>query len=80
MPTVCLQSAEGAALGAAIQGAFANHAVNGDTATFRDLCSRLVKTDPATRAEPDDDRREHYAKLLARQSDLTRRLHAAGYL
>jgi xylulokinase len=80
VPTVCLQSAEGAALGAAIQGAFAAHAVNGDTATFRDLCARLVQTDEATRTEPDADCRDLYARLQARQGDLTRRLHATGYL
>jgi xylulokinase len=80
VPTVCLQSAEGAALGAAIQGAFAAFATNGDTATFRDLCERIVKVDESTRAEPDADFREMYARLLAKQGDLTRRLHAAGYL
>jgi xylulokinase len=79
-PTVCLQSAEGAALGAAIQGGFAWHAANGQPTTFRELCARIVKLDPATRAEPDADRREIYAKLLSRQGDLTRRLHTAGYL
>jgi xylulokinase len=80
VPTVCLQSAEGAALGAAIQGAFAAHAANGDSATFRDLCARIVKLDESTRAEPDPDCREMYARLLAKQGDLTRRLHASGYL
>ena len=54
VPTVCLQSAEGAALGAAIQGAFAWHAANGKPATFRKLCGRIVKLDNFTcRAEPE---------------------------
>ncbi len=80
VPTVCLQSAEGAALGAAVQGAFAWHAANGQPTTFRELCGRIVKLDLSTRAEPNEDYREVYAQLLSRQGDLTRRLHTAGYL
>lgn len=80
VPTVCLRSAEGAALGAAIQGAFAWHAANGEAVTFRALCARIVEVDPATRSEPAEDAQEVYSSMLARQSDLTRRLHAAEYL
>ncbi|MEO6754188.1 MAG: hypothetical protein ABIP85_20625 [Chthoniobacteraceae bacterium] len=32
------------------------------------------------RCKPDDDKKETYARILAKQSDLTKRLHAAGYL
>jgi hypothetical protein len=39
-----------------------------------------VKLDEVTRCKPDEDTRETYAKLLTRQSDLTKRLHTAGYL
>jgi xylulokinase len=80
VPIVCLQSAEGAALGAAIQGAFAWHAANGKPVTFRELCGRIVALDDTTRAEPAAGHRETYAQLLTRQGDLTRRLHATGYL
>ena len=80
MPTVCLQSAEGAALGAAIQAAFAHESASGHPTTFRELCTRIVKLDPATRAEPNEEHKEVYAQLLTKQSDLTRRMHAAGYL
>lgn len=80
VPTVCLQSAEGAALGSAIQAAFAHVSASGHPTTFRELCTRIVKLDPATRAEPNDDHKEVYAQLLTKQSDLTRRMHAAGYL
>jgi xylulokinase len=31
-------------------------------------------------AEPNQEHKEVYARLLTRQSDLTRRMHAAGYL
>jgi xylulokinase len=80
VPTVCLQSAEGAALGAAIQGAYASMIANGQSATFRELCGRIVKLDEKTRAEPDRDHVAIYGRLLSRQGDLTRRLHAAGHL
>ena len=80
VPTVCLASAEGAALGAAIQGAFASITANGQTTTFRELCGRIVTVDETTRCEPEAAHREIYTRLLSRQSDLTRRIHAAGYL
>jgi xylulokinase len=80
VPVVCLQSAEGAALGAAIQGAFASLSANGQPTTFRELCGRIVKLDVATKAEPNKENAEVYSHLLMRQGDLTRRMHAAGYL
>jgi xylulokinase len=80
VPTVCLESSEGAALGAAIQGAYACHVAHGETATFRELCARLVTVDASTRCEPDPAHREAYANLLTRQGDLTRRMHASDYL
>jgi xylulokinase len=80
VPTICLQSAEGAALGAAIQAGFAQHAATGQSVTFRDLCKRIVKLDEDSRAEPDDANKEIYLDALTRQGDLTRRLHASGYL
>ena len=78
--TVCLQSSEGAALGAAIQGGFAQQMATGQSVTFRELCKRLVILDEDTRAEPNAAHRETYVDALTRQGDLTRRLHAAGYL
>jgi xylulokinase len=80
VPTVCLQSAEGAALGAAIQGTYTCMVAHGQQATFRELCGRIVKLDDSTRCEPDADHKTTYTQLLTRQGDLTRRLHAAGYL
>jgi xylulokinase len=52
----------------------------GQQPTFRDLCGRIVKLDDDTRCEPNPDLREVYTQLLTRQGDLTRRMHAAGYL
>ncbi|MEA3209171.1 MAG: xylulokinase [Chthoniobacter sp.] len=80
VPTICLASSEGAALGAAIQGAYASLIITGKTATFRDLCLRIVKLDETTRAQPEGDHQDLYAEMLTRQGDLTRRLHAASYL
>ena len=80
VPTVCLHSAEGAALGAALQAAYACSAAEGQPTRFRDLAEKYVTVDEGTRCEPNDDYRDVYAKLLTRQSDLTKRLHTAGYL
>jgi xylulokinase len=80
VPTVCLHSAEGAALGAALQAAYACSAAEGQPTRFRDLADKYVTLDADTRCEPNDDYRDIYAKLLTRQSDLTKRLHTAGYL
>jgi xylulokinase len=80
VPTICLESAEGAALGAAIQGAYACRIAHGESATFRALCEQLVTVDESTRCEPDTTHRDVYVSLLAKQGDLTRRLHAADYL
>jgi len=79
VPTVCLQSAEGAALGAALQAAYAFAAAEGKPVRFRDLAKKHVKLDESTRCKPDDGNKETYARLLAKQSDLTKRLHAADY-
>ena len=80
VPTICLASAEGAALGAALQATYASHAATGKPTTFRELCEKFVQLDDSTRAKPHTEHKELYAELLTRQGDLTRRLHAADYL
>ena len=79
MPTVCLTSSEGAALGAAIQGAATANSVQGKLGTLRDLAAKLVTLDESTRATP-GKAKALYAELLKKQTTLTRKLHAAGYL
>jgi len=79
VPTVCLKSSEGAALGAAIQACWAHERANGKPAKLSQLTQRLVKLDSKTRSEPDKDAVDIYQHLLARQTDLTRKLHTAGY-
>jgi xylulokinase len=80
VPTICLASAEGAALGAALQAAYASQAALGHPTTFRELSEKFVKLDESTRAKPNSDHKGLYTELLTRQGDLTRRLHAADYL
>jgi len=80
VPTICLASAEGAALGAALQATYASHMATGQTTTFRNLADKFVTLDESTRAKPNSDHKELYTELLTRQGDLTRRLHAADYL
>ena len=62
------------------QAAYAFAAAEGKPVHFRDLAKKHVKLDESTRCKPDDDKKETYARILAKQSDLTKRLHAAGYL
>jgi xylulokinase len=80
VPTVCLASAEGAALGAAIQAAYACHSAQGKPVTFRELCGRIVQLDASSRCLPDEKLQPVYATLLARQGEITRRMHAGGLL
>jgi len=75
VPTVCLTSAEGAALGAAIQAAAAAKA-----GAIRDLAALLVTLDETTRTTPDAANAALYRSLLTKQTTLTRTLHAAGQL
>ena len=76
--TVCLQTAEGAALGAAIQAAWADQ--GGERSKLEELVSRLVQVDESTRVPPDPHRQAIYNELCSKQRDLTRKLQQAGYL
>jgi xylulokinase len=79
VPTVCMQSSEGAALGAAIQACWAHERANGKGVRLAELTERLVQLDDNSRNEPEREAVEVYQGLLSRQSELTRRLHAAGF-
>ena len=74
-PVVCLKSAEGAALGAALQAAWAASEEPGSQARLRELADRLVATDEETRVEPDPAREAAYAGLLEKHVALSRRLN-----
>ena len=80
VPTVCLSSSEGAALGAAVQAAWAHASTTGKRTSLATIANRIIKLDPRTRAEPGKKEAQLYAGMLSRQTDLTRRLHAGAYL
>ncbi len=77
---VTLATAEGAALGAAIQPAFALLKSKGEVKHLEELTSRLVALDESTRCKPDAGRAAMYAGLLEKFTALTRRLHEVEYL
>ena len=60
VPVVCLRSGEGAGLGAAIQAGWAFEGSVG----LREICSRIVGLDEATRVGPDKKTNGYYAGLL----------------
>jgi xylulokinase len=80
LPTVCLTSSEGAALGAAIQACRTFQTVSGESVPLREITARLVKLDESTRAKPGAKSGQLYAPLLEKFTDLTRKLHTAGFL
>jgi xylulokinase len=78
--TVCLQTAEGAALGAALQAAATWMEVDGQGGSLAGLTAKAVQCESSTRCSPDKKTGALYEELLDRQVDLSRRLHTAGYL
>ena len=80
VPTVCLTSAEGAALGAALQGAATANSVTGQRGSLKELVANLVTLDETSRATPNAANHATYVELQQRQTNLTRKLHAVGYL
>lgn len=74
---VTLSTAEGAALGAAIQAAYAQA---GGKVSYDKLCKQLVKLDEKTRCKPNKKTAAIYAAQLERQMELTGRLQQAGWL
>jgi xylulokinase len=74
---VTLTTSEGAALGGAIQAAYAEA---GGKVSYDKLCKKLVKLDEKTRCRPDKKRAARYAQQLERQMELTTRLGQSGWL
>lgn len=79
---VTLSTSEGAALGAAIQAAYAraNEGVDEEIVSYDILCERLVELDETTRCHPDPANAARYAEQLERQMELTSRLQQSGWL
>ena len=79
VPTVCLTSSEGAALGAAVQAAWAAGEDHSEAALHA-LCNRLVTLDESTRCLPDPKNSATYAELLDRANRLRSALTSAKLL
>jgi len=79
VPTVCLVSSEGAALGGAVQAAWA---AGGDhsEAALHALCDRLVTLDESTRCTPNPENTAVYKDLLDRANKLRSALVTASLL
>lgn len=79
---VTLNTSEGAALGAAIQAAYAqaNEGGEAEKVSYDDLCARLVTLDESTRCKPNPENAALYAQQLERQMELTGRLNQTGWL
>lgn len=80
VPTVALETSEGAALGAAVQAAWTYCQVKGKPIPLEQTIAELVKLDKKSRCEPRKEAHATYRALLAKQTDLARTLHTAGYL
>ena len=70
VPTVCLQSGEGAGLGGAIQAGWIWNNEQGSGATLAEICERLVQADETSRNEPDANASEVYSGALNRTSEI----------
>jgi xylulokinase len=79
VPTVCLSSSEGAALGGAVQAAWAA-GEDHSTEALHKLCARLVTLDETTRCTPDPKKVAIYKELLERANKLRTALTSAGLL
>jgi xylulokinase len=77
---VTLSTSEGAALGGAIQAAYAQANEHGETISYEALCAKLVTLDESTRCKPNAANARQYAEQLERQMDLTGRLQQTGWL
>ena len=77
VPTVCLQSGEGAGLGSAIQAGWVWNKEHGSDATLAEISDRLVQLDESSRNEPDPGATAVYADALSRTSEIRKVLHQA---
>jgi xylulokinase len=70
VPTVCLQSGEGAGLGGAIQAGWVWNNEQGSETTLAETCERLVQVDETSRNEPDANTSEIYSDALSRTAEI----------
>jgi xylulokinase len=77
VPTVCLQSGEGAGLGAAIQAGWVWNKEHGSDATLAEISERLVRLDESSRNEPDLGATAIYDEALSKTSAIRNALQGA---
>jgi sugar (pentulose or hexulose) kinase len=75
-----LATAEGAALGAALQGAWVDRLVGNEPGDLSKLLEGAVKLDEGSRAQPSATALEVYRPLYGRFKGLTQRLASGGFL
>ena len=80
VPTVCLSSHEGAALGAAIQAGWSYLSANGNSVPLHEITARLVRLEESTRSQPNAENVRLYPSLSEKHAGLTKALNDAGYL
>lgn len=80
VPVVCLQSGEGAALGAAIQAGWTALQAEGKAVALPELCARLAAVDESTRAMPSRDAHSIYQDLQETSTQLRTALSQSGLL
>jgi xylulokinase len=74
VPTVCLQSGEGAGLGGAVQAGWVWNKEHGSDATLAEICDRLIQLDESSRNEPDPHATTTYTEVLGRTSAILKAL------
>ena len=80
IPVVCLATAEGAALGAAMHGAWVDRLVNNKSSNLVQLLDNVVKLDESSRALPTPATADLYQDAFSRFNGLTQRLATGGFL
>jgi xylulokinase len=80
VPTVCLQSGEGAGLGAAVQTGWVWNKENGSDASLMEIGERLIKVDESSRTLPDGKTGDIYRAALETSTRIRTTLHGAGLL
>jgi xylulokinase len=80
IPVVCLATAEGAALGAAMHGAWVDRLVNNKSSNLVQLLDSVVKLDESSRAVPTPATANLYQDAFTRFKGLTQRLATGGFL
>jgi xylulokinase len=74
VPTVCLQSGEGAGLGGAVQAGWVWNKEHGSDATLAEISDRLIQLDESSRNEPDPGATAIYTEALGKTSAILKAL------